>query len=189
MRTGLKKINKEYKGIMLLLREHGATEVKCIDAADVIVDERVRLKCRVPVCDSYNKNLMCPPHVISVAEFRTALALFSKAILVQVSAPVGDTSANVFGPAKKLHELINLGEKKAFEEGFRFATGFIGGCCRLCDECVAVHDGKLCRFPFKARPSMEAVGIDVFATLARVGLSASFPVGDRVEWTGLILID
>jgi predicted metal-binding protein len=183
------KVDQIFEDIMSMLRERGATEVKCVDAADVIVDDRVRLKCRIPICDSYNKNLMCPPYVLSVNEFRTALVLFSRAILVQVSAPVSDESDDVFGPAKMLHELINLGEKKAFEEGFRFATGFIGGCCRLCDECVAVSNGTSCRFPFKARPSMEAVGIDVIATLERAGLSASFPIGDRVNWAGVILID
>jgi predicted metal-binding protein len=183
------RVNPVFAAIMSMLQKHGATEVKCIDAADVIVDDRVRLKCRIPICDSYNKNLMCPPYVLSVDEFRTTLALFSRAILVQISASVSDESEDVFGPAKKLHELINLGEKKAFEEGFRFATGFIGGCCRLCDECVAVSNGTTCRFPFKARPSMEAVGIDVIATLERAGLSAAFPIGDRVNWTGLILMD
>ena len=186
----MKKVTQVFDDIMSMLQEHGATEVKGIDAADVIVDERVRLKCRIPIFDSYNKNLIGPPYVLSVDEFRTVLALFSRAILVQLSASVSNESTEVFGPARKLHELINLGEKKAFEEGFRFATGFIGGCCRLCDECVVVSNGSTsCRFPFKARPSMEAVGIDVLATLERVGLSASFPIGERVDWTGLILID
>jgi predicted metal-binding protein len=35
---------------------------------------------------------------------------------------------------------------------------------------------------------MEAMGIDVVATLENAGLSLAFPVSDRVTWTGLILL-
>ncbi|HRT71811.1 MAG TPA: DUF2284 domain-containing protein, partial [Syntrophales bacterium] len=60
-----------------------------------------------------------------------------------------------------------------------------------CDVCVAAEPrgaGEACRFPFKARPSMEAMGIDVIATLESVGWPSGFPVTDRVTWTGLILV-
>jgi predicted metal-binding protein len=177
------------ESIISHLKENGATEAQFIPVENVIVDERVRLKCQIPLCDSYNRNLMCPPHVPPVAEFRQALGLYSRAILIQISASMDEVAGDVFVPANKLHELVNLGEKEAFEAGYRFATGLIGGCCRLCDECVAVNPGAKCRFPFKARPSMEAMGIDVIATVETVALPVSFPIGDSVTWTGLILID
>lgn len=178
--------------IISALGKQGASEVRLIEIPAVVVDERVRLKCQVPLCDSYGRNLMCPPYVPSVAEFRVALEKFGQAILLLVSArlperPVGP-SANVFAPAKKLHDLVNKGEKMAFEKGFRFATGLIGGCCRLCDECEGTRPGGICRHPFKARPSMEAMGIDVMATLERAGLKTVFPVSDVVTWTGLLLL-
>lgn len=190
MSRDLEKVQDE---IVTLLKEQGASVVVLINVADIVVDERVRLKCQVPVCDSYNRNLMCPPHVPSVAEFREALKNYKQAILLQISAELDEINASapteeVFSPARKLHELVNLGEKKAFTAGVCFAAGFIGGCCRLCDECVAVHGGMHCRFPFKARPSMEAMGIDVMATAEKVGLPMFFPINSRVTWTGLILL-
>jgi predicted metal-binding protein len=189
----MRKNKKVLDDIISLLRERGASAVVLANTADIIVDERVRLKCRVPVCDSYNKNLMCPPYVPSVAEFREALANYKQAILIQISALLHETHANApreeaFVPAGKLHELVNLGEREAFAAGFRFAAGFIGGCCRLCDECVAAQGGTSCRFPFKARPSMEAMGIDVIATAEKAGLPLTFPIKNKVTWTGLILI-
>ena len=189
----MKNHKKSLDTIISVLKDQGASVVSLIDIADIVVDERVRLKCRVPVCDSYNKNLMCPPHVPSVAEFRTVLKNYSRAILIQVSAELHEAYTNapteeVFLPARKLHELVNLGEKEAFTVGFRFAAGFIGGCCRLCDECIIVQGGTLCRYPFKARPSMEAMGIDVTATVEKAGIPVSFPISDRVTWTGLILL-
>lgn len=182
------------KEIFSTLREEGASEVRLIAVNKIVVDERVRLKCQIPLCDTYGRNLMCPPHLPSVEDFRRALRRYSRAILIQVSSVIpvqsgGKLSDDVFGPAKKLHELVNRGEKVAFEGGLHFATGLIGGCCRLCDECVAVLGETKCRFPFKARPSMEAMGIDVFSTLRRAGLPvAGLPVGDRVTWTGVILL-
>jgi predicted metal-binding protein len=187
------KHKKVLDNIISLLKERGASAVVLANIADIVVDERVRLKCRVPVCDSYNKNLMCPPYVPSVAEFREALKNYKQAILLQVSAELYETYANapaeeVFIPARKLHELVNLGEREAFTAGFRFAAGFIGGCCRLCDECVAAEGGTSCRVPFKARPSMEAMGIDVIATAEKAGLPLTFPIENKVTWMGLILL-
>jgi predicted metal-binding protein len=186
-------LEKALKDIMARLRQQGASAVKLIHASEIVIDERVRLKCQIPLCDSYNKNLMCPPHVPSVAFFREALSRYTRAILIQVTAPLTDAMMDssykdVYAPAKKLHELVNLAEKWAFEYEFRFAAGLIGGCCRLCDECVAAQNGLFCRYPFKARPSMEAMGIDVVETVNKVGLSTRFPIVHEVTWTGAVLI-
>jgi predicted metal-binding protein len=152
------------------LKKKGASEARLIKVTDVVVDERVRLKCQIPICESYGK-----------------------ALLVQLSVPLhkktkGRTKA-VFDPARVLHELVNLGERLCFEAGFRFATGLIGGCCRLCEECIVMEPEGHCRHPFRARPSMEAMGIDVIGTLEKADLPLlRFPVTEKVTWTGLILL-
>jgi len=181
------------KKILSALEEAGATRTALIKAKDVVVDSRVRLKCRIPICEAYGRNLMCPPHLPPVEEFRTALAKFCDALLIQFTVPLQKTpegpKKDVFAAAERLHELVNLGEKTAFEEGFRFATGLIGGCCRLCDECEGVKPGARCAHPFKARPSMEAMGIDVTATTENAGLEVpSYPIDRDVTWTGLVLL-
>ncbi|HNY73941.1 MAG TPA: DUF2284 domain-containing protein, partial [Syntrophales bacterium] len=173
--------------------EQGATAALPLAVDRIVVDERVRLKCRVPICDSFHKNLMCPPFVMSVTEFREALSRYQEAVVLQVAKEIAGLDGcrpheDVYAPAGRLHELVNRGEKEAFLTGFRFAAGLIGGCCRLCPVCVAAEGGMHCRFPFQARPSLEAMGIDVVATLKNVGLSLAFPVQGRVTWTGLILL-
>lgn len=175
------------------LEKQGATAVRPLPADRIVVDERVRLKCRIPICDSYHQNLMCPPFVMSVREFRRCLSRYEEAIILQVGEDIAGLDGrhpcrDVFAPAGRLHELVNLGEREAFMAGFRFAAGLIGGCCRLCEVCVAAAGGTNCRFPFRARPSLEAMGIDVVATVAAAGLSLAFPVRERVVWTGLILL-
>jgi len=179
--------------IIALLKAQGALTATPIPVSHVIVDKRVRLKCQVPRCDSFHKNLMCPPFVMPEEEFRQVLACYKEAVLLQTEGVIdilsdGKPGRDVFAPAGKLHDLVNLGEREAFRAGFRFAAGLIGGCCRLCEVCVAIDNSRICRFPFRARPSMEAMGIDVVATLEQAGLALAFPVRDRVVWTGLLLL-
>lgn len=184
-----KKATKKTLGDMLaFLKKEGASGARVIPAGDIIVDERVRLKCQIPLCDSFGRNLMCPPFLPSVPQFREALARFDSAILVQVRALLKDTKGDPYLPARQLHAIINMGEKHAFQSGSRFALGLIGGCCRLCKTCVAADSGRACRHPFQARPSMEAMGIDVQATAEKAGLPFVFPVREEVIWTGLILL-
>jgi predicted metal-binding protein len=79
-------------------------------------------------------------------------------------------------------------EAEAFKMGYRFAAAFAGGDCVLCDVCAGVN-GQPCNHPFEARPSMEAVGIDVVATAEAAGLTIELPADEHPRWTGLLLID
>lgn len=186
-------------------KELGADAAVVISADDVVVDERVRLKCAVPVCEGYGQYLHCPPNIMSVQEFRTVLARYSTAMVVQVVS--GSSSADLDGEGladKRISELEELYhgdanrmlgkvvtrlEAEAFKAGFPYATGFSGGLCLLCPSCVGVSSGEPCRHPYEARPSMEGVGIDVYKTAERAGLKMAFSSDEPVRWTGLILLD
>lgn len=175
----------------------GATEAKIIPAHDIILDERVILKCQVPLCTEYGNHLLCPPNSPSLAQFREALKKYSSALLIQIRTPaeqLGSQSEEgrkkaIYAPASELHEIVNAVEKAAQGLGFPLAAGLIGGTCKLCDPCVGVKSGKPCKYPFKARPSMEAVGIDVHRTARRAGLVFSFPIEKEVVWNGLVLVE
>jgi predicted metal-binding protein len=84
--------------------------------------------------------------------------------------------------------LMSALEGEAFKMGYRFAAAFAGGDCVLCDVCAGAT-GEACKHPFEARPSMEAVGIDVIATAEAAGLVVEMPADEHPRWTGLLLID
>ncbi len=67
-------------------RSLGAADAKVIPAADVIVENRVPLKCRAG-CIGYGKKLTCPPHVPTPDEFRKILAEYRYALLVKFISP------------------------------------------------------------------------------------------------------
>lgn len=65
-------------------REEGADRAKVLPAREIVIDERVRLKCLVPLCPNYGRNLMCPPNLPSVEESRRIIRLYQWALLLQV---------------------------------------------------------------------------------------------------------
>jgi predicted metal-binding protein len=211
-------------------RSLGADSAAPLPARAVVVDERVNLKCRVPLCASYGVNLMCPPNTPTAAETRAALARYSDALVVQHDIPLtqaavddalegmgyaeaqaSDASghgaatqaaghggnhgvrtaayqARLRASQNEFARLMTALEAEAFKMGYRFAAAFAGGDCVLCDVCAGAN-GEPCKHTFEARPSMEAVGIDVVATAEAAGLAVELPADEHPRWTGLLLID
>jgi predicted metal-binding protein len=202
--------------------EKGASSARVFPARLVVVDERVRLKCQIPLCPHYGQCLTCPPNVPGVEEFSRALKRYEKAMLVQTRTSLSgemesfakeDAIRFLVSPGKKqpanagkdpaaardfgnvrlaavrLHKLVNEVEGKAMSLGFHYALGLIGGECMLCPECAGAGQGKGCRRPYEARPSMEGVGIDVIETSRKAGLPFEMPPKKEIVWSGLILID
>jgi len=85
---------------------------------------------------------------------------------------------------QKMYEMVSDIESAAFYDGHYLAFGFAAGSCRhtFCgkmDTCQAM-EGKKCRHSLIARPSMEAVGIDVYQMVARAGWDI-YPIGSGVK--------
>jgi predicted metal-binding protein len=199
-----KSTEKDLKYLAAEARRRGATNAKIISAKDIIVDRRVRLKCAIPICSSYDRHLMCPPNLMPIDEFKEIISSYEKALIVQIEADydssdrsknknlskeLDDEIVETNELMKKLHLLVNAMETAAFKRGFHLATGLIGGQCMLCPECISPGSGEACRRPFEARPSMEAMGIDVLRTCENAGLRISLSSKEPVRWTGLVLLD
>ena len=89
--------------------ELGADRAAPLPAASVVVDERVRLKCRVPRCSSYGRNLMCPPHVPGPDETRAALARYADVLIVQQDIAVTQVQVDAALDGKTYAESRALG--------------------------------------------------------------------------------
>ncbi len=158
----------------------GATDAKIITTDIVVIDERVRAKCIVPVCSSYGKSVNCPPHAMELGFIRKVVDRFRYAIFSKLEVPAEE----IAGPearekraslpySRKNSEIVAKIEAQAFHDGYYLAMGFGSGPCKglFCPEieCNALIPGQPCRFPLKARTSMEGVGMDVYAMATRVG--------------------
>ncbi len=166
----------------------GATDARIISARKVMIDPRVRLKCLVPRCHLYGETPNCPPYTPELHEMREIIKKYEYAILMKNDViPVEDFLDNEkwhkahMAHQGKTHRIVSGVEALAFNDGYYFAAGFAAGGCKttLCGGriCQFLDSGR-CRFPLKARPSMEAVGIDVYRLVSEVGWEI-YPVAHR----------
>ncbi|MFH1082932.1 MAG: DUF2284 domain-containing protein [Pseudomonadota bacterium] len=136
----------------------------------------VRLKCKYG-CRGFGKNLQCPPNGKDDIETERLLRSYKWALLLE-GAP----------PGRQFHKLLIGLEQRAFLSGLHKAFVLGAGPCTICDPCPG--QGECIRSDL-ARPSMEALGIDVFQTAKEAGLYL-VPVkekGQYVKYIGLLLLE
>lgn len=197
----------------------GAYRAKAFPANLVAIDERVRLKCQIPLCPHYGTTLTCPPNVPSVEEFSRALRRYRKAVMVQTRSSLtmkmedvdkkeaqkflGGEKNRTSKGGEKTETAQNLDDMKLAAvrlhklvndvEGMAMNLGFPYALGLIGGECMlcssCVGTGNACRRPYQARPSMEGVGIDVIKTSILAGLPFDIPPVTEIIWSGLILVD
>lgn len=158
----------ERQVVEALVRKHGFADFRWISGKEVQVRQWVRFKCMFG-CGSYGKNACCPPEVPSVAECRELFTEYEHILILQISAQLDDPSDRKEWSRKKNLELLSL-ERDVFLAGNQQVLLLFMDECRLCGECPGTR--AECRKPYMARPSAEALAVDVFATVR----SAGFPL-------------
>lgn len=170
--------------------ELGATRATIVKANEIPVDERVVLKCQIPRCFGYGTSAHCPPNTLKPAELRDLLKGYEWAVFFSIDVPpeiiVRDRATIKEREAayQKIFNIVNEVESMAFYDGHYLAFGFAAGSCRhtFCSQqenCQAL-EGKRCRISLRSRPSMEAVGIDVYKMAAAAGWDI-YPIGSSAK--------
>jgi predicted metal-binding protein len=155
--------------------EGGATKVKPIHPCTVVTAPWVRWKCQFG-CGGYDYSYCCPPHSPTPEETREVLDSYHRAILFHVETSLIPGRERLL--KKFRHMLVDL-EGEMFKDGYYKAFVFLAGPCDVCRECGRVT-GEACRDRYRARPSMEACGIDVFQTARSNGFHIE-TLRDRTE--------
>jgi predicted metal-binding protein len=203
----------EFNFLEKLALKLGAIEAKVVPVSDIVVENRVVLKCRVG-CPSYDNKLNCPPYVPSVDEFRKMLKEYRYALLVKYKSKaetdedVGESllkcqhdpsviehlkeKASKFlddwkEDKKQIHQTSLELEKAAFNRGYTFAVAFSTGSCSLCEKCN-IEGGK-CIYPTRVRLPEHAVGVNIKKTAENAGMEIYFPFKKKPYPIALILID
>lgn len=156
------------------LKNGGADLSMVIDVNTIVTAAWTIYKCKFG-CGCYGKNRCCPPYAPTYQETREILACFSKGILFRTHA------SNTITPlsAKLAREM--------FLDGYYKAIAFGDGNCEKCAKC----NTDQCNFPGQTVPSMEACGIDVFATVRANGLEIKTlrEKGEVQNHFGLVLFE
>ena len=184
------QLRQDLEGYKEKALELGASKVKILGADEIPVDERVTLKCQIPRCFGYGVSANCPPNTLKPAELRAYLREYKWAVLFVKEVPpeviVRDkaTIKERVAAYQNVFEIVTELESMAFYDGHYLAFGFGAGSCRhtfcgLEEDCRAMK-GKKCRFSLRARPSMEAVGIDVYRMVCSAGWDI-YPIGSNAK--------
>ncbi|MCD1295484.1 metal-binding protein [Methanocella sp. CWC-04] len=180
-------IDQLEKELMEMARQRNSS-LHRIRPSEIEIGEWVRWKCQFG-CKGYGKHLNCPPYVPGPSETKKLLKEYETAYIVRFPGIPGmedldpDTiPVNWHSFLKDLivwiHETMYDLEQHAFYQGYYKALAFGAYPCIFCEDCIpeetkGIIDVSLkreCRHMEKVRTSMEAVGIDVFATVHKMGL-------------------
>lgn len=133
--------------------ELGCRRAKVVSTNSIALGSWVHLQCQFG-CSHYGKLLTCPPCSPTSSETSEILMEYKKALLIQGKDP-------------KDMQSITSGLEAIFKKkGFHKAFAFSAAPCDLCSPCTVETE---CQHPEKARPTLQACGIDVHSTLSNNG--------------------
>jgi predicted metal-binding protein len=149
-------------------------------------------------CPNYGNSLCCPPFIPSPDKTAELIKQYTHGVLIGFRG----VTQNLLEHNRNMNKTMYTLEKAAFFKGFVKAIGFGTGTCLFCKKCIIQEDSmkgipadvarRYCRHKNKARPSLEAAGIDVFSTVRNAGFELEVIDENNLEnmkHFGLILLE
>ena len=150
-----------------LFEKHGFSNFTWIDPRKIVVAHWVRMKYKHG-CDGYGNHPMCPPNVPPVEESRQFLSEYTTGAVFHLPKRLDDPDERHAWMNEVNARLLEL-EREVFLAGHVKAFTLFPGGCRICAECPNTREE--CHKPESARPTPEALAIDVFSTVRQCGLT------------------
>ena len=144
---------KQFTPYLKMVLEKGIDQAVVVETSRVVTAPWVRMKCQFG-CSGYGESLCCPPRTPTPDEMRKILDSYTYGILLHRQIKKGGKQV------ERLSETAVDIERALFLDGYYKAWTLGSGPCGRCKAC----NMKACLHSDRARPSMEACGIDVFAT-------------------------
>ena len=145
--------SKQFAPYLKMVLEKGIDQAVVVETSRVVTAPWVRMKCQFG-CSGYGISLCCPPRTPTPDEMRKILDSYTFGILLRRQIKKGGRAV------ERLSETAVDIERVLFLDGYYKAWTLGAGPCGECKTC----NMKACLHADRARPSMEACGIDVFAT-------------------------
>ena len=148
----------------------GCAKAKVISTKAISLAHWVKLHCQFG-CSKHGRLFTCPPFTPESEEMAEILEEYDQALLIYANH---DTN---------VQEIVIHLETRFKQNGYQKAFALGAQPCTLCDPCTI---STFCQYPEKARPTLQACGIDVKATVNNNGwadviehtpCSDSHPVG------------
>jgi predicted metal-binding protein len=148
-----------------LFAEFGCTDFKWIDPDKIAVRQWVRMKCMFG-CKDFGKTATCPPNTPAVAECQKLFWEYHQMALFHFAGAVAKPEDRHAWTKKINGNLLKL-ERAVFLAGYHKALVLYVDPCNFCEDCAPAK--RDCLLPASARPSLEALSVDVFETARGCG--------------------
>lgn len=185
------RLADDLKALCEKAQELGASGTAVVDVPKIKAGVWTRMKCQYG-CPNYGSNLCCPPYTPDYDQMKQFLAEYQHGVLVEYTFAIDKNAELDFAKidlsmSNNLLDILLAVEKEAFFRNHYRAFALKAGRCRLCEQCNL----QKCIHPVKARPSLEACGIDVFALANDNGFAMKVLTGPVAELNiyGLVLVE
>lgn len=164
--------DEQRSGLEAIFKSNGFDKFAWIDPRQIQIAQWVRMKC-VFGCPDYGRSGCCPPQTPSVEECRCFFGEYTSAVVFHFPVRFDKPKDRHAWAKKASLDLVEL-ERQVFLAGFEKAFVMTQG-CSLCKDCET--DRGKCKKPRLARPSPEAMAVDVYTTVRNLG----FPIEVKTD--------
>lgn len=175
---------KNLEGLFLA---RGFEDFRWLDPREIVVAEWVRMKCLYG-CREYGHNAACPPNAPPVDTCARFFREYRRAVVFHFAKSV-DRPEDRHAWSRKLNlELLKL-EHEVFKAGFVKAFLLFFDSCGLCLDCAGTRAD--CKEPKLSRPTADAMAMDVFATVRKIGypIEVLSDYGQEMNRYAFLLVD
>ncbi len=148
-----------------LFYKHGFEDFKWIDPKNIVVSQWVRIKCMFG-CKEYGKNASCPPNTLSKDECKSFFNEYDEGVVFHFAEKF-ERPEERHDWSRKINEKLLRLEREVFLANNPKAFLLFMDSCNLCDNCA--RERSLCKNKMSARPTLEAMAVDVFSTVSQLG--------------------
>lgn len=175
------------KALQALFAEHGFTDYRWLDPAEVVVAEWVRMKCLYG-CREYGRNAACPPNAPPVDACARFFREYKRAAVFHFAKTVERPEDRHPWSRKLSLELLKL-ENEVFKAGYVKAFLIFFDSCGICLECA--ESRTACKEPKLSRPTADALAVDVYSTVRKLGypIEVLSDYGQEMNRYAFLLID
>jgi predicted metal-binding protein len=148
-----------------IFQKHGFEDFRWIDPKSIVVAQWVRMKCQFG-CSEYGQNAACPPNTPAVADCERFFREYNTAVIFHFEKKV-DKPQDRHAWTKRMNMRLLKLEKEIFLSGHEKAFLLFMDSCTICAKCTARRED--CKESKLARPTPEAMAMDVYSTVRRAG--------------------
>ncbi|MEW5900065.1 MAG: DUF2284 domain-containing protein [Acidobacteriota bacterium] len=146
-------------------KKHGFADFRWLDPLRIEVAQWVRMKCQFG-CEEYGNTASCPPSVPSVAECERFFREYRRVAVFHLEKRVAKPEDR-FSWTRRFNLKLWKLEREVFLSGCEKAFLLFMDSCNICAECTGLREN--CKQPKIARPTPEALAVDVYATVRKIG--------------------